>query len=127
MDPGSTTIDFSKLGNTPFTVYLDVEKKGVWIVLQRRYQDELGESVDVPQRTNAWNYLPSPQARRDLFQALKLLELKDVGKTDENHSIFNTFTMTTVFEGDLQPFLPAAAEVKKVLADSGKGGAPPAA
>ena len=123
MDSDSTTIDFSKLGNTPFTVYLDVVKKGVWIVLQRRYQDELGESVDVPERANGWNYLPSPQNGRDLFQALQLLELKDLGETDENHSIFNISVMTMVFEGDLQPFSPAAAEVQKGLADSQRGGA----
>ena len=121
-DPANTAGQSLVFHVTPFRIYLDVlsTSKAIWLVFDPRFQDILGEIVDLGPYSNTWQYLPSPQNGRDLFNAFKIMEAGDLGKTDEDHSFFENIDRGIISKVCLQSWVAARDDVEKAVATSNR-------
>ena len=119
-DPANTAGQSLVFHDTPFRIYLDVlsTSKAVWLVFDPNFQDNLGEIVELGPSSNTWQYLPSPQNGRDLFNAFKIMEAGKFGTTDENHSFFENIGRGKISKVGLQSWVAARDDVEKAVATS---------
>ncbi|KAL8718284.1 MAG: hypothetical protein Q9225_004562 [Loekoesia sp. 1 TL-2023] len=101
---------------TPFHVYLDVQSasKDVYIVFQTSILEEKGVKVPSDSNLNVWDYLPSPQNSRPIYQAFKFTTLPELFKQDQSQSFFN---QSIGGYGFLTPLTPWVAGKETVIQD----------
>jgi hypothetical protein len=115
-DPNNTNTDQpEKLQSTPFRVFLDVVGKSIWLVLDSCYQNELGDEIDIPLRSNAWDYLPSAQNGRNLFTAFMLQSLHDLSFVPNRNSFFANVYERTTSAVDVRLYIATTAGVDAAL------------
>ncbi|KAH7028814.1 uncharacterized protein B0I36DRAFT_363437 [Microdochium trichocladiopsis] len=121
------SVDLESLEKAPFFVYLDVVKKGVWLVMTTSTEDELGVQIPLDERCNPWDHLPSPQNGRVLFKAMPIFRsIDEIWRVSEDHALFSPFALSSTFPAWLTPWLAEEGSVNTAIANAGRG-APAAA
>ena len=72
----------------PWRVYVDVLTNKLWIVLQLRQEDDLGNEILLDASADPWTYFPSQKNGRASFDVMPLMDRKALMSVDEKRSFF---------------------------------------
>ncbi|MCJ1359588.1 MAG: hypothetical protein MMC33_009590 [Icmadophila ericetorum] len=77
---------------TPFDVFIDIEDRSIWLVLDPDNYDDEGSSSPIPASADTWEYLPSLRKSKP-FDIMRILDEKDCTQLDATthtkHQIFS--------------------------------------